>query len=731
MNIVSLNKKIQKYEFANMHVDNVTANKDYYVINFIINNIVIKIMTDLSTFCYTDSKHEKSIEFNTDIIFVTKTDVNIITTLNNVFSESKILDFDDKYHIYNNVNEFTKYKVDYNALISISDNTIINGNNTSYKLLSNTMIKKIIIAEMKMINTNSNHNHYIFSNDNTIFNLTLRLFLDANTVLGKQLKENIEYKYIELNISLDSKGYPYIAPKITYIKPNADISFIMSIMNLDILKHSNWSHVISLETLILALVEQLHTLDKQYIMYNDNDNIYSQIIKLAHITKVLKYNKIHINLDKKKLCDKKSHWVGGTGYGSDNDTKWDINMFIKEQDITNQEHGKALVCLYDALVEEKKISIDNINNINQYIMIQIKNINLLEFQKNINIYINLFNIVDFIINHIDQTMINIITTELEILYGEINYIITNGLDKDTIYPKMISIIDKYKSKYIEIIKEIDISSNDKTNYCAFMKKLQFGHYDLTPNHLYYEHSKQKIEQKSVMKILSEISTLKQNLPLSWESSIWAKISKSHMNMIILLISGPKDTPYENGMFEFHIHLPINYPASPPMVLLKTTGGGNVRFNPNLYANGKVCLSLLGTWSGASGETWTPGTSSLIQVLVSIQSLIFVDDPYFNEPGYEKYMKDPIYIDASRKYNEEKQYNTIKLAMNNMLTNPTPGFEEIIKEHFIRKKDEIINKMLIWEQKSKTNGQMIKQEKDIFISLIDNQLIDKNLAGQQK
>ena len=31
--------------------------------------------------------------------------------------------------------------------------------------------------------------------------------------------------------------------------------------------------------------------------------------------------------------------------------------------------------------------------------------------------------------------------------------------------------------------------------------------------------------------------------------------------------------------------------------LRTTGGGTVRFNPNLYNSGKVCLSLLGTWPG--------------------------------------------------------------------------------------------------------------------------------------
>ena len=33
------------------------------------------------------------------------------------------------------------------------------------------------------------------------------------------------------------------------------------------------------------------------------------------------------------------------------------------------------------------------------------------------------------------------------------------------------------------------------------------------------------------------------------------------------------------------------------------GSGTVRFNPNLYQNGKVCLSLLGTWSGGVDEQW--------------------------------------------------------------------------------------------------------------------------------
>ena len=39
-----------------------------------------------------------------------------------------------------------------------------------------------------------------------------------------------------------------------------------------------------------------------------------------------------------------------------------------------------------------------------------------------------------------------------------------------------------------------------------------------------------------------------------------------------------------------------------------------RFNPNLYADGKVCLSLLGTWHGGdSSEKWDPVQSNLMQV----------------------------------------------------------------------------------------------------------------------
>ncbi|MCO5589321.1 hypothetical protein L7F22_043287 [Adiantum nelumboides] len=89
------------------------------------------------------------------------------------------------------------------------------------------------------------------------------------------------------------------------------------------------------------------------------------------------------------------------------------------------------------------------------------------------------------------------------------------------------------------------------------------------------------------------------LPLEWDSSILLRMDEQ-MDVLRALIIGPKDTPYKNGAFLFDILLGATYPDKPPKVHFLTTGGGKVRFNPNLYKNGTVCLSILGTWNDGPG-----------------------------------------------------------------------------------------------------------------------------------
>ena len=62
--------------------------------------------------------------------------------------------------------------------------------------------------------------------------------------------------------------------------------------------------------------------------------------------------------------------------------------------------------------------------------------------------------------------------------------------------------------------------------------------------------------------------------------------------IQVLITGPAETPYANGCFEFDVYFPQNYPDAPMHINFETTGNHSVRFNPNLYNDGKVGTAAL-------------------------------------------------------------------------------------------------------------------------------------------
>jgi len=176
-----------------------------------------------------------------------------------------------------------------------------------------------------------------------------------------------------------------------------------------------------------------------------------------------------------------------------------------------------------------------------------------------------------------------------------------------------------------------------------------------------------------------------------------------------IISGPEGTPYANGCFLFDLHLQ-NYPNQAPKVRFLTTGGGRVRFNPNLYQCGKVCLSLLGTWQGPG---WQPGKSTVLQVLVSIQGLILVPDPYFNEPGYEKGRGTKHHDKASERYSANIRRFTLQHAVLDVLQQAAktiqsrdesvnffqyPEFRQVIVRHFAVKAEAVEEMLQEWTAK---------------------------------
>ncbi|KAI0565793.1 Ubiquitin-conjugating enzyme [Gracilaria domingensis] len=243
----------------------------------------------------------------------------------------------------------------------------------------------------------------------------------------------------------------------------------------------------------------------------------------------------------------------------------------------------------------------------------------------------------------------------------------------------------------------DILEEDKAAYIQEMRQHQFK---AVPGLFKSSTFKSKAEQydrngvphpRRQRRIATEVASLLSSLPLSWSSSILLRVDEDRYDILRACIFGPEDTPYDSGAFLFDIYLPLDYPVNPPKFSLLTTGAGKVRFNPNLYSNGKVCLSLLGTWSGPS---WNQ-SSTILQVLVSIQSLIFVSDPYFNEPGYESQIGTTRGKQSSELYNSRIRYYSAFHAIQTQIRKPPPEFEDGIATHFRLKRKYIKNRLARW------------------------------------
>lgn len=82
------------------------------------------------------------------------------------------------------------------------------------------------------------------------------------------------------------------------------------------------------------------------------------------------------------------------------------------------------------------------------------------------------------------------------------------------------------------------------------------------------------------------------------------------------IFGPKDSPYEGGVFYLDIYFPQDYPFKPPKVDFITR-----IYHPNINANGGICLDIL-------KDQWSPALT-ISKVLLSICSLL--TDPNPDDP----------------------------------------------------------------------------------------------------
>jgi len=185
------------------------------------------------------------------------------------------------------------------------------------------------------------------------------------------------------------------------------------------------------------------------------------------------------------------------------------------------------------------------------------------------------------------------------------------------------------------------------------------------------------QKKNLKNLCLEVAAYPHTLPLSASSSIFVRCDTNRMDIIKVLITGPAGTPYANGCYLFDVFIPPNFPNVPLQVKLSTTGSKNVEFNPNLFSDGNICLSLLNSTAARPEERWNPNTSTLLGVLVSIQSQILVKEPYFNEFAREEQYGTPEGTRISLDYNARVREASVIWAMLDQILHPSPCFKEVI------------------------------------------------------
>ena len=195
-----------------------------------------------------------------------------------------------------------------------------------------------------------------------------------------------------------------------------------------------------------------------------------------------------------------------------------------------------------------------------------------------------------------------------------------------------------------------------------------------------------ISKDSIQRLLRDVKHILQH-PLT-DNGIYYKHDEEDMLKGYAMIVGPSGTPYFGGYYFFQLKYPTDYPYSPPKVTF-CTNGEDVRFNPNLYKCGKVCVSILNTWTG---DQWT-STQTISSVLLTLCSL-FCENPLYNEPCVNNTHPDLKY------YNTMIEYANIKIAVCGVVSllykktfssyNFTfhsffPYFESDVLEHFKKNK----------------------------------------------
>lgn len=619
--------------------------KEIKINNFIDNKLYLKVKNEIECEINFNDLSYKCNNIDLEKIIIKSLNNDLLIFLNKFNSLLKNNEIEVKknevenWNPYKYLNTKKKYPFDINLL---KENAYKKNYNNIH--LSKEYLIDIIINEIKILNDNNFELTFI---EDDLFNIDINL------------KNFDNLDNIKINIDLSSYYYPYYPPLISFYD-NFNDNLENKIINLSNLKLEKWSInsndllniVNNIFDFINENVNEVNKVDEKFIFLN---LIISKIISFNNIKL---YDGDDLDLDLKSSATNKWNFKDNI---ENYYTKklYELNLFGKlfeeidklkdDNDLINYIKNSNLSCIIEYYI-------------NQYNLLQLDIIN------NYKIFSIIFSIIEIT----NYKIINL--NKFKILQNEI-------LEYDDKNDELFNKITEYK---------INLSENEvnNDNYTNIMKN--FLVYESDFKNYYFKNypSSSRVNSNCLKRITKELISYKNSLILLNNPSIFITYNKYNCKQLMALIIGPKNTPYENGCFIFSIYLEEDYPNIPPRLYFETTNYNKIKFNPKLPSNGNVILPSLSNYY-KSDEKWNKDKSSILDILISIQSKIFVKEPLNEESIYKKLKSSEKYYELANDYNSKLVYNTYKYAILDKIINPNEEFKDVILNHFKLKKNDII------------------------------------------
>ncbi len=494
-----------------------------------------------------------------------------------------------------------------------------------------------------------------------------------------------------------NNSYPEYPPVMNWISPKLDFDKMLVLINFSLFDPKNWNpcqDLVSILNYLKLFILNSETFSDENKEYTEFEN---RIIKFCHLINIWPESDYYDNLPSFgiRTSNLSSTTDSGKGY-----SKGAIrNLDFSKQENKFKEIFEILNLIYDRELSPDLKSINhdhqkfllNFQPLKSFIYNSLTELSFLEIHNNIEFYYLIAKITEWYYYNDFNPVNNTLYVEVKKLGSKI---LDNDLNQNLNIPH-----NKFEKKVLKLIDNMDqisfdnLSSSSKSDiYLDFLRSKNIEFSDSFSDSYFKGNKYQTITKTKnlINRLKAEWLDMKSNLPVEHNGSIFINWSSQQFNLAKIMFIPSSETPYAYGCYVFDLLITEEYPNNCPKLQFLTTGNGSVRFNPNLYNEGKVCLSLLGTWQG---ESWNPVKSNLLQLFMSILGMIFVEDPFFNEPCYNG--KESLYKKQSQEYNQNIRYENLRVAIKDSLKYPCPEFKEIIYHHYKHKLLDLDEKINLW------------------------------------